>query len=80
VYQAQPAISSIAELDGWIAADLNAGKLAGKPFAPLPVLGVPGWWPENEDFAFYADARVFRPLRPGKKTEIQHRASASKSL
>ena len=80
VYQAQPAISSIAELDGWIAADLNAGKLAGKPFAPLPVLGVPGWWPENEDFAFYDDARVFRPPRTGKKTEIQHRASASKSL
>jgi hypothetical protein len=31
-----------------------------KPFAPLPVLGVPGWWAGNEDPAFYADAAVFR--------------------
>lgn len=30
---------------------------------PLPVLGVPGWWPDNADPAFYDDARVFRPLR-----------------
>lgn len=27
---------------------------------PLPVLGVPGWWPDNADPAFYADATVFR--------------------
>ena len=63
VYLAQPAIKSIAELDFWIAGDLSAEKLAGKPFTPLPVLGVPGWWPENEDFSFYDDAVVFRPLR-----------------
>jgi hypothetical protein len=37
--------------------------LAGKPFTPLPVLGVPGWWPGNEDFSFYDDAQVFRPRR-----------------
>jgi hypothetical protein len=30
-------------------------------FAPLPVLGVPGWWPANESPAFYDDASVFRP-------------------
>ena len=28
---------------------------------PLPVLGVPGWWPANDDAAFYRDAAVFRP-------------------
>ena len=61
VYQAQPAMDSIADLDAWVAADLRAEKLAGKPFAPLPVLGVPGWWPGNADAAFYADASVFRP-------------------
>jgi len=37
---------------------------ARKPFLPLPVLGVPGWWPANEDPAFYLDAGVFRPPRP----------------
>ena len=63
VYLAQSAIKSIAELDFRIASDLSAEKLAGKPFTPLPVLGVPGWWPENEDFSFYDDATVFRPSR-----------------
>ncbi len=30
---------------------------------PLPVLGIPGWWPPNEVPAFYADEWVFRPKR-----------------
>ena len=38
-------------------------RLALKSFAPLPVLGVPGWWAANEDAGFYADAVVFRPPR-----------------
>lgn len=63
VYRAQPAMNSIADLDAWVAADLNADKLAAKPFAPLPVLGVPGWWPDNENFSFYDDSFVFRPRR-----------------
>jgi hypothetical protein len=46
-----------------MAADLTAEKLAGKPFAHLPVLGVPGWCAANEDPAFYLDTSVFRPLR-----------------
>ena len=63
VYRAQTAINSIAELDAWMAADLSAVKLASKPFAHLPVLGVPGWWAANADPAFYADSSVFRPLK-----------------
>jgi len=47
-------------MDAWMAADLSADKLAGKPFAHLPVLGVPGWWPENGDPAYYQDPSVFR--------------------
>ena len=61
VYRTQPAINSIANLDAWIAADITADKLACKPFAPLPVLGVPGWWAENEKLSFYEDILVFRP-------------------
>lgn len=71
IYRAQPAIDFVAEpdadwlaaLDAWVAHDLSAEKLAGKPFVPLPVLGVPGWWPENENFCFYDDSDVFRPRR-----------------
>lgn len=40
---------------------LTPAEWARKPFLPLPVLGIPGWWPANEDPAFYEDKRVFRP-------------------
>ena len=49
--------------DAWLANSLSADGLRHKPFTPLPVLGVPGWWPENAHAAFYADASVFRPRR-----------------
>ncbi|MCZ8235356.1 MAG: DUF3025 domain-containing protein [Inhella sp.] len=42
---------------------LAPGAWATKPFLPLPVLGVPGWWPANADPTFYDDPAVFRPLR-----------------
>ena len=61
VYLAQPAIKNISNLDGWLAADITADKLAGKPFAPLPVMGVPGWSVDNEKLSFYEDILVFRP-------------------
>ena len=30
---------------------------------PVPVLGIPGWWPANESPAFYDNREVFRPAR-----------------
>lgn len=42
---------------------LSAEGWAAKPFLPLPVLGVPGWWPANEAPGFYDDVAVFRPKR-----------------
>jgi hypothetical protein len=53
----------MAEWDAWLAQDLQAAKLAQKPFLPTPVLGIPGWWADNQDAAFYEDAQVFRPLK-----------------
>jgi hypothetical protein len=52
---------TIAEVDAWLARQLTAGRLASKPFLPLPVLGIPGWSPASEDFSFYDDPLVFRP-------------------
>lgn len=63
VYRAQAATNSIADIDVWMAQDLRAEKLATKPFAHLPVLGVPGWCGANEDAAYYDDASVFRAPR-----------------
>lgn len=63
VYRVQAATSSIVEMDAWVAADLRADKLARKPFAHLPVLGVPGWWAGNEAPGYYVDPAVFRAAR-----------------
>lgn len=59
----------LASWDAWLAQCLSAPLLAAKPFTPLPVLGVPGWWPANEDPAYYADAGVFRPRRTDAPTD-----------
>jgi hypothetical protein len=37
----------------------------GRSLAPLPVLGIPGWWPDNECADFYDDTSYFRPGRSG---------------
>jgi hypothetical protein len=63
VYRMQTAANSLADVDKWIAQDLGAEKLASKPFAHLPVLGVPGWWAANQDPDFYRDTAVFRPAK-----------------
>lgn len=55
--------NDLSSWDAWLAQGLSAPLLASKPFTPLPVLGVPGWWPANDDPAYYADAGVFRPRR-----------------
>ena len=56
---------SVAQFDfpvmGW---SRSAKTLAGvRCFAHLPVLGVPGWWPDNHVPTFYGDASVFRAPR-----------------
>lgn len=63
VFKAPIAINSVANLDSWLANDVQPQTWSAKPFAPLPVVGVPGWWPGNEAAGFYADRQVFRPLR-----------------
>lgn len=57
------ASDDVSTWDAWLAETLTAECLAAKPFAHLPVLGVPGWWAANADPAFYDDATVFRPPR-----------------
>ena len=63
VHQVPIAIKSIANLDEWLAQAVQPPSWSAKPFVPLPVLGVPGWWPANAAPGFYEDAQVFRPPR-----------------
>ena len=64
VWDADAPLEEPAAADAWLAERCTAQALAAKPFTPLPVLGVPGWWPPNENFSFYDDSLVFRPPRP----------------
>lgn len=56
------AVSRRGWIDAAVAQKLERRALSTADFTPLPVLGVPGWWP-GQDAAFYADASVFRPQR-----------------
>lgn len=47
-------------LDVMVAKDLRQCTPTTTRFTPLPVLGVPGWWPD-QDAKFYSDNKVFRP-------------------
>lgn len=64
VWSAPAPLDSVEAADAWLAAQCTPERLAAKPFTPLPVLGIPGWWPENENLLFYDDSVVFRPRKP----------------
>jgi hypothetical protein len=61
VWRLPVALDSLASADALLATQFTPELLAGKPFAPLPLLGIPGWHAGNSDVCFYDDAQVFRP-------------------
>jgi hypothetical protein len=79
VWCSRVALDSIAESDAWLAAQCTAEALAAKPFTPLPVLGIPGWWAGNENFSFYDDSLVFRPRKTPEPTTTRTSAGSSRS-
>lgn len=56
---AQPRGRELEAVDA-LAAGAVRSLTTPRSLAPLPVLGVPGWWPDNEDPAFYDNAAYFR--------------------
>jgi len=66
-------LEMIVHLDREIANQLLTGQLLNKPacLSPLPLAGVPGWWPQNEQQVdlFYCDTQVFRPA-PAELTPV----------
>lgn len=60
-------VEKLANLDIRIARRLVDGELLTKPacLAPLPLAGIPGWWPadEQDNKNFYTDLQVFRPAK-----------------
>jgi len=64
VYRVRPEDGACASFDSAVADTLSAALLESKPFAHLPVLGVPGWCSANETPDFYCDLSVFRAAKP----------------
>ena len=48
------------EVQTYLLAALVPERMTKRAHLPLPVLGVPGWWADNEAADFYRDAAVFR--------------------
>lgn len=55
-------LSEQCELIDVLVAGQLTGGLSTADFSPLPVLGVPQWWPDQGD-SFYQDASIFRDKR-----------------
>lgn len=54
-------ITQLQKVDAQVAGQLRSEHLATKPYAPMPVMGVPGWCADNTHTGFYVDQDVFRP-------------------
>lgn len=54
-----------AALDPKLALELEQSALFDqpRPLLPMPLLGIPGWWPANQDPSFYDNQHYFRPKR-----------------
>jgi len=67
---AGPIAEQTAELDARAGEYFSrGGALAStRNLSPLPILGIPGWEPENEREGYYDDTSQFRPGRSREKT------------
>ena len=61
----EPVAAQTAEIDAMLATMLGAPEAprSAGDFCPVPLLGVPGWTPQNEAESWYEDTRYFRPGR-----------------
>ena len=71
LHVALPSHSPLHDVDRWMATALDQ-QLSPSHLMSLPVLGIPGWWVQNENPDFYADRAVFRPakMRRDRKAEM----------
>lgn len=67
-------------LDAAASAQLQLDTLRPAALCPLPLLGVPGWWPGNVDATFYDDAQVFRAGRRARPRQRKMRSGAGRAI
>lgn len=61
---------ALEQMDDWLSEQLQTAScnLESKPYLPIPILGIPGWCDENQNFSFYDDSLVFRAPRTAQTT------------
>lgn len=57
----QRSIDQIGMMDSWLDDFLSREYLTSADLTPVPVLGYPGWSPDNADSIYYDNQRYFRP-------------------
>ena len=69
-------------LDALVSASLRNSQELDEPraLAPLPVLGVPGWWRDTEREEFYDDIAYFRPGRARRNRRGMTRARRTRQV
>ncbi len=67
----RPLAQQLDTLDARLAREFDEtmAHAAAEDYSPLPILGVPGWTPENESERYYDDAQQFRPGRVREREE-----------
>lgn len=70
---ALPLVEQIADLDSRLAAYVSEPRnlTATRELAVVPVLGVPGWYPGNEQEVFYDNTDYFRPRRTREQRDAR---------
>lgn len=71
VFLALPLASQLAEVDAMMAEHFLCpdSLRATSSLSPLPLLGIPGWWTDNNHEIFYENARYFRSAPIGTNNE-----------
>ena len=64
---AQPLARQLESIDA-LAAVAVRSMTSPQALSPLPLLGFPGWWRDNEDPAFYDNAAYFRAGRKNRES------------
>lgn len=74
----RPLPQQLATLDARLAKYFGEPKAlaATEAYAPLPVLGIPGWTADNEDGRYYDDTQQFRPgRRHAEEQQVEENAA-----
>ena len=61
-----PVTTTLVQLDFYLSQRIVSGESLNEHerSTPMPVLGLPGWFAENESPDCYNNENVFRPIRP----------------